>query len=238
MLVLLFGTVFSVQAQQDKDTVVASRYRPGLFWFFTGWKPAHSIPVPRYDRLVFDLLYNDWIMDDEVRLFSSPASSIGFNIHLMQDIPFTKKRIMSLGIGLGYGHSKIKSDKGMVMNLGDHSMYDVFPGDGYTKALFKSNRIFIPIELRFRTPGWQHFKFHIGGRIGYQFGVKTKAFNENGVEFVKKYPDLNPLYAAIHTRIGIRNWAITASYSLVPYFKQKESTKINGVEIGLSVSLF
>ena len=114
---------------------------------------------------------------------------------------------------------------------------------GINKSIFTANKIFIPIELRFRTAGWQHFKFQLGGRIGYQFLAQSHLFSKNTaglkVETITSgFKDLDPLLMSVHARIGIRNWAITASYNLKPYFKNKQSTQINGLELGLSISLF
>ena len=52
------------------------------------------------------------------------------------------------------------------------------------------------------------------------------------------FQDFNNLLVAAHARIGIRNWAITVSYNLLPYFKDKSSTQLNGLQLGLSISLF
>lgn len=233
-IVLIICTTLSGFAQ---DSIVATRYRPGIMYFFTGMRPANHIAVPRYDRLIVDILYNDLINNNSPKLFNSPASSIGFNFHFIHDIPFSKKKLWSLGIGLSYGHSKVKTN-GFIQKNETTSQLIVFPDDTYDKAFFKSNRISIPIELRFKTQGWEHFKFHLGGRIGYQFATKSKVFKSDEIERIKNYNDLNRFTACVLARVGSRNWAITAAYYLTPYFKASESTPLNAFEIGLSVSLF
>ena len=40
-----------------------SRFRPGTMWFMTGFRPAIPEKVRKYDRLVFDITYNDWLGD-------------------------------------------------------------------------------------------------------------------------------------------------------------------------------
>ena len=44
---------------QDKELI--TRYRPGVMWFLTGIRPAQPEKVRKYDRLIFDITYNDWI---------------------------------------------------------------------------------------------------------------------------------------------------------------------------------
>lgn len=236
-IMVLFSSIpAGTWAQSDSNLV--SRYRPGIMWFYTGFRPAKTFFAPRYDRLVFDLLYNDWVTDKQ-KAFQSHISSIGFNTQLFFDIPLTPKNIVSIGIGLGYGHSRIRYDQLLSQVTQPKSTVLIpFPDSDYEKSVFKTNKLFIPVELRFRTPGWQHFKFQIGGRIGYQFAAKSKVFKENSVIKTRNLYDLNPLLFSVHARVGIRNWAITASYNISPYFKNAKSTQINGLEIGLSVSLF
>jgi hypothetical protein len=243
IIVCLFIVAYSANAQKP-DSNLISRFRPGFLWFYGGIRPSKLVDAKKYDRLVVDVLCNDWINKNQ-SLFQNHWSSIGFNVQTIFDIPFNSKNTVGLGIGLGYGHSRIQSD--YFLNHVDSNQTTILTevplNSGIEKSVFTVNKIFIPIEMRFRTAGWKHFKFQLGGRIGYQFLAQTHLFSKNPsglkVETItSNFKDLNPLLMSVHARIGIRNWAFTASYNLNPYFKNKQSTTLNGLELGLSISLF
>ena len=108
-LVLLFLLVFVSVNAQNKDSQLISRHRPGMFWFFDGLRPTKSTDNHKYDRLVFDLTYNDWSGD--LKPFQNRWNSIGVNVNFMKDIKFKKTKVFSLGLGLGYGLSSISSQQ-------------------------------------------------------------------------------------------------------------------------------
>ena len=236
--------VISTQVVAQKvEPDVASRHRPGLLWFYDGFKTSKLTDARKYDRLIIDLVHNDW-MSDNTKPFQTHAGSIGFNTQLIFDIPITRKNIVSLGIGLGYGHTKIRSNQ-VVTNFNNSQETQLvsktlFPD--LDKSIFKSNLLFIPVELRFRTPGWQHVKLHVGGRFGLQMAAKTKDFSsingQRSIHKTKGFQDLNRWMLSVHTRVGIRNWALTASYNITPYFDTSKENQINGIELGVSLSLF
>lgn len=243
LIFVLFVFSNNTFAQDAPEPETASRFRPGLFWFYDGFKSSKLTDARKYDRLIIDLVHSDW-MSKNTEPFTNHWASIGFNTQFIFDIPLTKKNIISLGLGLGFGHTKIRSNDVVTnfSNATETQLVDksVFPN--LEKSIFKTNQFFIPVELRFRTPGWQHFKIHVGGRLGVQVGAKTKTYyNTNGEKSMKKvkgFQDINRLMYSVHTRIGFRNWAVTASYNLSPYFDVSTANQINGLEVGLSVSLF
>jgi hypothetical protein len=240
-LLILFLSMKVIAQAPDPELV--TRNRPGILWFYDGFKSSKLTDARKYDRFIIDLIHSDW-MTENTKPFTNHWASIGFNTQFLFDIPLTIKNSVSLGIGLGYGHTKIKSDK-VVTNLNNSiqtQLVDKSTISGLEKSIFKTNVLFIPLELRFRTPGWQHFKFQVGGRVGMQMRAKTKNFStQNGKKTLQKvvgFQDLNRFVLGVHTRIGIRNWAIIASYNLTPYFDVDKVNQINGMEIGLSISLF
>ena len=88
-------------AQYDsKGDSIPSKFRPGAMWFFTGWRPASIEKVHKYDRLIFDITYNDWMGDKD--LFEVHWASIGLNTNLLFDIPLTKGNTVSIGTGLSH----------------------------------------------------------------------------------------------------------------------------------------
>ena len=98
----------------------------------------------------------------------------------------------------------------------------------------------VPVEFRFKTKGWSHYKINIGGRIGYQFRLREKYFYEDSDRNYRTSlkSAAEQFTYSIHTRIGIRNYSIYASYNLNPLFKHSESPKMNWFQLGCSISLF
>jgi hypothetical protein len=98
------------------------------------------------------------------------------------------------------------------------------------------------LEFRFRTKGWKHIKFHVGGKIGYQANIYSKVISEdkNGKYVAKDYSfaDINRWVYSAHMRLGIRNWAIYGSYNLNTLFSNRASTQLNLLQLGISISLF
>lgn len=228
---------------QKPDSSLISRHRPGLFWFYSGLRPNKQADVHKYERLMVDVFYCDW-NTQKVKPFQSHWSSIGWNVQSLFDIQLTSNHQVSLGLGLGYEHTRLQSNFVLerIESSKSTELSDFLPVLQFEKSVFKTNKLFVPIELRFRTSGWKHFKFVIGGRFGYQFSNSTMLQYTNGEAEIRQttvgFYDFRRISLSTHVRIGIRNWAITGSYNLTPYFKSAESTKINGFQLGCSVSLF
>ncbi len=243
VFVCLFIFGFYSFAQKGDSTLI-SRYRPGFMWFYSGIHSQKWLNVAKYDRMIVDVVYNDWGSKD-FSFFQSNWKSIGFNIQSFYDIPLNKKNTFGIGLGIGYGHSRIESNNIINQTINPTATFlTLNPNNsGIEKSSFSTNQIFVPIELRLRTEGWKHFKFHLGGKIGCSFLPKKHLFSRNDegklVENITSdFKDFNPFLLSAHARLGIRNWAITASYNLLPYFKSKSSTQLNGLQVGLSISLF
>lgn len=228
---------------QKQDSALISRNRPGLFWFYSGIRAMNQSDLHKYDRLLLDVFYCDW-NTKAVKAFQSRWNSIGFNIQTLFDIPLNQQNTVAAGIGLGFEHTRLQSN--FVLNRNELSnsttLSDFLAVLDYEKSVFKTNKLFIPIELRIRSAGWKHFKLVLGGRIGYQFSNSTLLQYHNAESEIRQttvgFYDFQPVSLSTHVRIGIRNWAITGSYNLNPYFKKAESTKINGFHLGVSLSIF
>jgi hypothetical protein len=235
--------MISSHAQYDSQKEYVSRYRPGVFWFFSGLMPAKEDKPEKYDRLIFDLTYNDWIGDQGP--FQNHWASIGLNTNFMFDIPMTKKSDkVSFGIGLSHSYTNIRHNNHLIPvdSIGATIFALKDTSDNFYKSTLTGNSFSIPIEFRFRTGGWRHFKVHIGGKIGYQANLISKyASKVNGDKVLTKrygFPDKNDLIYSAHVRIGLRNWALYASYNFNTIFKNSQSTQLNMLQMGLSISLF
>jgi hypothetical protein len=242
LLIIALCLVFSVCAQEKSDSSLTSRYRPGAMWFFTGWRPAQPEKVRKYDRLIFDITYNTW--HGEQSAFSNSWRSIGFNSSLYFDIPLTKYNTVSLGTGISHSLFRIQHNGFFTVDP-SHSYTDltfVNGGSLFKRVLLGGNSLSVPFELRFRGREWKHFKMHFGAKVGYELNLYSKTYSEgiDGMEIVKNYdfPDIHRLLYSAHIRLGSRNWALYVSYAFNPVFSNRESTRLNLIQMGLSLSLF
>lgn len=241
IFVSILLTTSNLHAQYDeKEDGIRTRYRPGILWYFTGYKPFKAGKLHKYDRFIIDLTYNDWHGDRKA--FSSPLSSIGVNVAFMFDLPLTQGNTFGLGIGLGYSHYKNRSKIAFTRDLDLETTTIADLAQDPKKAKFAANYFEIPLELRFRTKGFNHFKFMVGGKIGIKANSFSKTVEEtNGQRITtktKRFPDANLLRYGITARIGIRNWAIYGAYYFSPLFKNEESVQLYPFSLGVSVSLF
>ena len=237
--ILLANVGFS---QYNSEGELTSRFRAGFMWFYTGLRPAKVDKVRKYDRLIFDITYNDWNGDQE--LFQNHWASIGLNTNLMFDIPLARKNKVALGIGVAHQYTNIRHNGHLIKDYAANTttFAPKNPSDNFNKSVFGGNSFSLPIELRFRNEGWRHFKFHIGGKIGCQANAFAKYVGEtNGKRDISKsfgFPDNNKLLYSAHVRIGLRNWAVFASYNFNTIFSNSASVQLNQAQAGLSISLY
>lgn len=238
--VLISFNTFSQYNSEGADLI--SRFRPGFMWFFTGYRPAEPEKVRKYDRLMFDVTYNTWSGD--LKPFENKWNSIGFNTCLMFDIPITKGNTVSFGTGLCHSLFRINSAYHLFAADSTNTFTEHFDIQTLVaeKSFLGGNSLSVPIEFRFRTKGWKHFKVHIGGKVGYQLGMYSKVVmnGENGdlTQKNRNFADVNRLTYSAHMRIGMRNWALFGSYNFNPLFSQEKSVQLNLLQVGLTISLF
>jgi hypothetical protein len=228
--------------QYNSEGENKSRFRPGLIWYNTGWKPARPGMVHKYDRLMFDITYNDWAGDRKT--FKMQGPSMGMNVSWLFEIPLVKKNLVSLGIGPSYGFYNLRHDMPVAYDATNKTT--IF-GDQQDVGYFGERKLVghqlsMPVEFRFRTKGWRHFKVHIGGKIGYQLSLTEKArYEQNGEPIkakIKSSEDISRLVYSAHIRLGIRNFAVYGSYNFNPFYSNKQSTQLHLIQLGLTVSLF
>ena len=242
LIVMCFIGLSSFSQYDGQGVDEVSRFRPGAMWFFTGLRPAKQEKQSKYDRLIFDVTYNDWIGDED--LFQNSWASIGLNTNVIFDIPLTKENKIAFGVGIAHQYTNIRHDNQFIINeFTSSSIYESKDSsDFFDKSIISGNSFSIPLELRFRKESWRHFKFHIGAKVGYQINILSKrVYVINGQKKVYKrygFPDESKWIYSAHVRLGIRNWALYASYNFNTLFLNSSSTKLNAVQMGLSVSLF
>lgn len=243
VLIVLLGFAVEGWSQYNSEGEGKSRFRPGAFWFYSGVRPANTDKPRKYDRLIFDVTYNDWIGDKGP--FENHWASIGLNTNLIFDIPMTKgENVASFGIGVSHEYASIRHDQKFVFvdDPASTLLVDKDTTDSFFKSSLNSNSFSIPIEFRFRSKGWKHFKFILGGKIGYQVNMNSKYISRvDGHRVVNKingFPDEGKLLYSAHVRFGLRNWALYAAYYFNPMFTNSNSTKLNRIQMGISISLF
>ncbi len=237
---LLFTEANAQYDGKGRDEI--SRFRPGAFWFYTGVRPGSEGKPRKYDRLIFDLTYNDWLGDRD--LFKNHWASLGLNTNVMFDIPLSKGNTVAFAIGVSHQFTTIRHNAHLVSDQVEKTttFYQKDPNDVFSRSSLTGNSFSMPIELRFRNASWKHFKFHVGGKIGYQATMNSKyRVHSNGhTKIIKsnEFYDVNRLIYSAHVRIGMRNWALFASYNFNTLFSNKQSTQLNLVQMGLSLSLY
>lgn len=229
-------------AQYSSKEDLISRFRPGFMWFNTGFRPAVPEKLRKYDRLIFDVTYNTWNGDQKP--FKNNWNSIGLNTNIIFDIPITKGNTVSFGTGITHSLFRVQHNNLFVTDSTNtfinYQLKDSI--STFDKNYLGGNSFSVPLEFRFRTKGWKHFKVHIGGKVGYQLNMFSKIIStgENGKIFHKSYDftDINRLIYSAHVRVGIRNWALYGSYNLNALFSNRLSTQLNLFQVGLSISLY
>lgn len=236
--VFLFMTCFSPLFAQKKDTLIATKIRPGIMWFYTGLKPSNGVWLPRYDRFMVDIKYNDLVNPQAIKMFNTNWKSIGFNTQFVFDIPMNRYNTSGFGIGFGYQFSKFVHNR--ILFSSSDGLYDFTDAllINFDKSILRTHTFFVPVEFRFRTKGWQHFKVHIGSNIGYRYG-NNKLYVGSTTTRTRtgKMSNFEWLYLDAHIRMGIRNFAIIASTDLLPIFKKTDVKQVP-VSLGVTVSLF
>src|SRR6218665_1298011 len=226
--ILLITFSFKSSAQWGyKDENIASRFKPGILWYNTGWKPAPEEKTRKYDRLILDLTYS---IPDVMPLHQTVQGSFGWNLNMMWDIPLTPGNTISIGTGLNYKNARF----GLKDFIEQDSTYQATQiidtiYTGLSKQVLGSHAFTIPLELRFHAAKWKHLKLHLGGYFGYQPRMYNKMwFTENETVVNRRnLLDNNPLVYGIHARLGFRNWALFADYRLSKSFESLRSTDFN-----------
>ena len=232
LILLVFGTL------RAQDSLLISRHRPGLFWFFDGMRPTKSTDNHKYDRLVLDLTYNDWCGD--LSPFQNRWNSIGVNVNFMKDIKFKKTKVFSLGIGIGYGFSSISSNYKFLVDKQLIEISKIEKSGILDHARANLHRFYMPLELRFSTKNWNRIKLSLGGYFGINADMNQRLIGSEGskLEQTNLTSNASILNYGVHTRIGYRNFSIYSSYQINSLFRGRGNTNLHQLQLGVSFSLF
>lgn len=238
-ILILFLVIWkSLESQQDPNLI--SRNRPGILWYFTGLRPLQDADNRKYDRLIIDVTYNDWL--GAVSPFENRWNSIGINTNLMFDVRSKKQQGFSLGWGFAYAYSNVATNRKLIAsNSNVVILANKSTLDNYNRNSIQSHRFYIPLELRFASKKWNRIKFIIGANVGVQpflnqvFLTKSEGEKEY---LTNALSDRNLLSYGVHFRAGTRSLALFGSYQFNTLFKSRESVKLHPFQFGLSISLF
>lgn len=237
VLVISFIFLTFGSAAQDQDTPEGrTHYRPGLFWFVNGFNSPKKGQGRKYNRLMVDVLYNDWI--GNIDPFQNSWESIGANFYWMSDIQFSRESTASFGVGVCYGFWNIRHNNTISIDPIDQSTRYAPKNatNNYEVSSLRGHVFSVPIEFRFRTKGYQHFKVHIGFKFGYQLDLHNRYVYSEYKEKIFLKDDNNWVYST-YLRFGIRNFAIYAGYNLNTLLKNNANFNQNHIQMGLTISL-
>lgn len=233
LILVVCGNAFS----QERDSLIASKYRPGFFTgFFTGLVLPYKPWIPRHDRFIIDIKYNDLTQSPDLKVFNTKWNSIGVDIQWMFDLPMDSKGISSFGIGVGYDFGKFVYNRDLVVSEGNQ--YDFTDSFNADKAILRTHTFFVPVEFRIRSLGRKYFNFHIGSNVGYRFGNNKEYIDNVTIKTkTKGMSNFENLYVDVHARIGYKSWAVIVAANMLPIFRNT-TDKTYPISLGLSISLF
>lgn len=235
-LLLIVNTFFSF-AQPDEN--VKRGTRPGMFWYFNGWRKPASAELRKYDRLIFDIGMSSAIKNGSL-LTDIPARP-SFGVNLLFDVKTEKMKRISFGWGLGYSFQEVNTTSFLNANANHIYLNPQNTAWNFDNSALQMNRFYIPLEFRFRTKGWKHFKFVLGVNLGFQTSPK-KAFyrKENGEHqsLLENLQEFNRWTYGVHFRMGTKSLALYGSYQFSNLFRANQNMNFHPFQLGLSISLF
>jgi hypothetical protein len=241
MKIFVIFILLCIPSLCSAQSKVQTQERPGLFWYFSGLRPFKDIDRRKYDRLILDLTYNDWLGDNGP--FENDWRSIGFGASLYKDIQLKRTENIGFGIGLGYTYLNHRTPR--VFYVTPFSAVQAAippPNDSILSSFLTIHQFYIPLELRLRSKGWKHKKITLGLRIGIQPIVNISSFRtiEQEIKYseIKLKEEHNWFYIAPYIRLGLRNWSIFFAYQPLNLFSETGSINMQPIQMGLSLSLF
>lgn len=169
------------------------------------------------DRIVVDFSY-DGFTHYPGGITQKPYS-LGGNIAFMYDYPVFKGPL-SLAFGVGISTHNVHTNGRLQYYVDSAYTYFTPITNKYNTNKLSLNYVEIPLELRIRTRGNNHFKVYVGGKVGYLFNVHTKYEDADGKIKVYKIRNIEHLRYGITFRIGYNKWNLQAFYGLSELFKK------------------
>ena len=196
--------------------------------------------VPRKsDRLFIEPVLNNWLeVPDgiEVRTYS-----LGFDISYLWDIRFGTSNF-SFAPGVGFSsHNVHHNGQFLEVDSAGSSFTDLqpFPSSySYKKNKLSMNYLEVPLELRFRTNGYNPFRLTAGFKIGVLVDAHTKTKDDDGTHKFKPLPNTLPYRYGVFGRIGYSWFNIVGFYSLTNVFEDGKGVELTPISLGISITPF
>ncbi|WP_139134283.1 porin family protein [Crocinitomix algicola] len=242
LILILTSLVGISQNQQKEDVHPFIKRKPGVMRLYTGLSAPDEKSPDKFDRFNSDFFYNDWIGDPNN--VATKFYSLGHNLNLMFDIPFSKKSRMGIAIGLGYSHFSIRHDGefNFLKELGTENKFShLSPYGGVNRWINRTvfNFVEIPFELRFRSRKERgKLKFYPGFKAGFMVENYTKWRIEQYEYKEFNFPDLNRIHYGPTLRIGIDNIFLFGYYDMTYLFTNPNSNQLQLISAGISIGWF
>ncbi|MBK9192430.1 MAG: outer membrane beta-barrel protein [Crocinitomicaceae bacterium] len=239
LILILIQSVISFSQEERIHPFI--KRRPGIMRLYSGLSAPTENSPDKFDRLNTDFYWNSWL--GEPGGTTTAFYALGHNINLMFDIPFTKKSVFGMALGLGYSHFCVRHD-------GDFTFMTSTGGEEYTSlSLYTGpdrwinrtvfNFVEVPFEIRIRTARERgKFKFYPGFKAGFMVENYHK-WRVGSAEYKEfNFPDLNRIHYGPTLRIGFDNIMLFGYYDMTTLFTSDLSNKLQLFSVGISVGWF
>lgn len=213
-------------------------------------KEITAYPNP---TIIVNWNYNSWYnTPSEIEI--SPLS-MGADIYKMFPI-LGKTKFISFAIGTGLSVQNIKSDTYVKLEDGASVFYKIPKELKYNSNKISTVFVDIPLEVRLRNRPHppkkggvirkRNIRFALGFKVGYILqryikydGNDYRSFNYGNYIKFKEYRTANILkyHYGVYIRGGYGKFALTAFYSLTPFFEEEKSYTLYPFSIGLSINI-
>jgi len=240
ILILLVALIMSSCGTMRKRTLaVYEEAKPKIESTFQGLYAREDDEGPKRDRFILDVHYNDWMGDRES--VKTGWNSIGFNGNALFDFPFNKTSTVSFATGIRFGRTSVQHD-GLFFISDSINSTILFPTTGIdfprTRQRLIQSHLEIPVELRFRGQYLKSYRLTLGGTFGIRLNSYEK-WREGDKKFREfNHPNTTLWRAGVHARIGYHRWSAFASYYFTPIFNGTTDSKLNTLQLGISLSIF
>lgn len=211
-----------------------------------------KIKIESKDRVVIELMANNWIWNDTSSKVQPRWYSRGINFFLMYDMPLGETRL-SFAPGIGFGNENYYVNS--VLSIDTNNVSSFIPirnviglATDYKKYKISNTFVEVPVEFRYRSipdKNDRSWKFALGARLGYRLTSSTKykgddytGNNNVGNVKYKTKADLNlsNFKYGVTARVGYGPINIIGYYGLNNMFKSEAGPKINTFSVGIQLN--
>jgi hypothetical protein len=191
------------------------------------------------DRIILEVNHTGWL--NTPKNINMSWKSVGFNVALMFDKALGRSNF-SVGYGIGFFSHNFQSNADFVYrydSLNKYTVTEMVPKtNNYTINRFAQKIVEVPLELRFRTKTVAKFKIMVGGKIGYVFSDFRKVFDDTGHFKFYDTKNMNYLRYGVLVRVGVEQFAFTASYYFSEVFTKRGPQGIIPYSVGIAIIPF